>query len=86
MLCLGLAAALAGGGAAAWRGAPGEAAHALLGAFVSGRENSGVVLRRLWAEPACAEVLKRALVAAREAEPKSVLRALDIFQARAARP
>jgi len=84
VLCLGLAAALAGGGGAAWRGAPAEVATALLGAYVGGRENDGLVLRRLWADAAGREAVLRALAAAREAEPKAALRALHVFQARAA--
>jgi hypothetical protein len=83
VLCLGLAAALAGGGGAAWRGAPAEVATALLGAYVGGRENDGLVLRRLWADAGGREAVLRALAAAREAEPKAALRALHVFQARA---
>lgn len=82
VLCLGLAAALTSVGASGWRGVLGDAANALLGAYVAGRENSAVVLRRLWAEPNSREVVKRALLAAREADPSTTSRALDVFQAR----
>ena len=85
MLCLGLAAALdAANGGAAWRGAPMEVGGALLGGYVRGRENSGVVLRRLWAEPAARELVTRAVAALceeREALAAHASRALDIFQA-----
>ena len=83
VLGLGLVAARAGGGGAAWRGAPAEVATALLGAFVGGRENDGLVLRRLWPDAGGREAVLRALAAAREAEPKAALRALQMFQARA---
>lgn len=86
VLCLGLATALgAANGGAAWRGVPMEVGGALLGGYVRGRENSGVVLRRLWAEPAARELVTRAVAASCEehdALAAHASRALDIFQAR----
>ena len=85
VLCLGLATALAAvNNGAAWRGAPMEVGNALLGAFVRGRENSGVVLRRLWAEALLRELVTRAVVRMcgdHEALAANMSRALDIFQA-----
>ncbi|KAK9843414.1 hypothetical protein WJX81_000935 [Elliptochloris bilobata] len=89
VLCLGLATALAAGGSAAWRGAPAEVGKALVAAFVRGRENSSVVLRRLWAEPALRELAKSAIAAMCEepdARAANASRALDIFQELQAMP